>query len=104
MSERPVIRGKSAAGDKLLVDGSLIITLKGTSKPVYKFKPAYDPELGPHVVVYRVLIDGDEDRIMILGAGGVASIIRWMPMVMSFARRLENQAKPRSFRRNKQQG
>lgn len=85
-------RAVRAHGDKLLADHTLVITLRGTDKPYCKIKPEYTQELGPHISIYRMLIDGSEERCLTLGSGAVSSILRWLPMVMSAARRLENSA------------
>lgn len=91
-NDKPRIAKRMGRGDHVLSDGSLVITLKGTNQPYCKIKPGYEPFLGPHVAVYRMHESGEEDRVLTIGAGGVGSIVRWLPIVLSSARRLENEA------------
>lgn len=80
-------------GDRLEGDHTLVITLRGTNQPYCKFKPGYSPGIGPFVSVYRCSTtapDEDGEHVLTFGVGGIMSILRWLPLVINHARRMES--------------
>lgn len=71
-------------------DGSLTVTLRDTNQPYCRIRPGYNQGIGPHVTFYRIVVNGEEEPVLILGVGGVNSLIRWLPMVLTTARRMGN--------------
>lgn len=80
--------------DRINHDGSLVIYFRGTTKPYCRFKPGYNPEIGPYVALYRfVFTDGEqEEHLLTIGLDAVTSILTRLPLVVAAARRLQSRA------------
>jgi hypothetical protein len=64
--------------------------------PYCVVKPAWNSGLGPHVSFYRITMDGEEEHVLTFGAGGVTSLVRWLPLVITAARRIGARSNPSS--------
>ena len=74
-------------------DSAIVITQRGTDKPHVIIKPGYNPGIGPHLSFYRVMLDGSEDYCFTIGTGGVNTLLRWLPMTLTTARRMAHRPK-----------
>jgi len=75
-------------GDRLTQDCKIVISYRGTSDPYCEVVPRYSRSLGPHAEFYRIT-GNDRELVLTLGWGGLNTLIRWLPLVRSAARRME---------------
>lgn len=67
----------------------IVVCLYGTDRTLYEFEAGLAPEpMGPVIVAYRRLIDGDREAVMTIRIDGWRQIIRWFPILLNCAERL----------------
>lgn len=88
--KKPVIRAAKNRRrvDKMNSEGVLTIFHRGTEDQAYRISPQWTREFGPHIMVCRTG-KGEVPAKVIITLDAVNSIVRSLPLIATFARRLE---------------
>ena len=73
--------------DKMGADGALTIFHRGTEDQGYRVSPRWTKEFGPHIMVCRTG-KGEVPTKVIITLDAVTSIVRSLPLIATYARRL----------------